>query len=161
MVSDLNSESAKKEIISGFPCHYLSREIVLCYDSCYIFLYMEHVMVHVSCSAGRCGSCIYARRRVRAPGAAGLQPLIEQGCATRGGWRTRIDNNSQPAAATHDQQLPATAGGPPSTSPHPSRPCVASVAWRRVLKPQRPHRGRTIEKACPLRRRSPREPTQG
>ena len=82
------SAQAKKEIISGFPCHYLSREIVLCYDSCYIFLYMEHVMVHVSCSAGRRGSCIYALRRVRAPRAAGLQPLIEQGCATRGGWRT-------------------------------------------------------------------------
>ena len=48
---------------------------------------MMHVMVHVSCSAGRRGSCIYALRRVRAPRAAGLQPLIEQGCATRGGWR--------------------------------------------------------------------------
>ena len=88
MVTDTNSGQAKKEIISGFPCHYLSREIVLCYDSCYIFLYMEHVMVHVSCSAGRCGSCIYARRRVRAPGATGLLTVIEQGCATRGGWRT-------------------------------------------------------------------------
>ena len=60
-----------------------------CYDACYIFLYMEDIMVYVLRSAGRCGSCIYARRRVRAPGAAGLQPLIEQGCAARGGWRTR------------------------------------------------------------------------
>jgi hypothetical protein len=63
---------------------------VICYDACYIFLYMEHVMVHVSCSAGRRGSCIYALRRVRAPRAAGLQPLIEQGCATRGGWRILV-----------------------------------------------------------------------
>ena len=97
MVSDVNSGQAKKEIISGFPCHCLSRESLLCYDSCYIFLFMVsvrvmivlRVMVHVLCSAGRRGSCMHALRG-RAPGAAGLLLLIEQGCATRGGWRATV-----------------------------------------------------------------------
>ena len=48
------------------------------------------IMGYVSRSAGRRGSCIDALWHVRAPGAAGLQPLIEQGCATRGGWRTSL-----------------------------------------------------------------------
>ena len=88
------SEHAKKEIISGFPGHYLSRGIVLCHDTCYMFLFMAHVrvmvhvMVHVSCIAGRRGWCIHALWRGRAPRAVGMQPLDEQDCATRGGWRT-------------------------------------------------------------------------